>query len=61
MTPNIGAPDRAARIAVGAGLIGATLFGAIGHWGWIGLVPLATGLLRYCPAYAIFGFSTCKR
>ena len=61
MTPNVGTADRTVRIVAGAGLIGATLAGAIGLWGWIGVVPLATGILRYCPAYKIFGFSSCGR
>lgn len=59
MTPNVGTTDRLVRLIIGAGLVGATLFGAIGPWGWIGLVPLATGALRYCPAYRLFGLSTC--
>ncbi|MBC7610522.1 MAG: DUF2892 domain-containing protein, partial [Polaromonas sp.] len=40
-------------------LIAATLTGYIGVWGWIGLVPLATGVFRFCPAYLPFGLSTC--
>ena len=61
MTANVGATDRAIRIVVGLALIGATLMGSIGVWGWIGLVPLATGVFRFCPAYLPFGLSTCKR
>lgn len=59
MIQNLGTADRVIRILVGAGLIAATLLGYIGVWGWIGIVPLATGLLRVCPAYLPFGFSTC--
>lgn len=58
---NVGGIDRAARITFGAALVGATLSGAVGDWGWLGLVPLATGLLRFCPAYLPFGISTVKR
>lgn len=60
MKPNIGNIDRVIRILAGLGLIGATLAGLIGVWGWIGVIPLATGLVRICPAYLPFGFSTCK-
>ncbi|WP_426103136.1 YgaP family membrane protein [Massilia sp. TSP1-1-2] len=59
MKTNVGNVDRALRIAAGLGLIGATLFGAIGAWGWIGVVPLATGIFRFCPAYLPFGIRTC--
>ena len=34
--------------------------GQIGLWGWIGIVPILTGTLRWCPAYLPFGLSTCK-
>lgn len=60
MKTNVGTTDRAIRILVGLGLIGATLFGAIGAWGWLGLIPLATGIVRFCPAYLPFGMSTCR-
>lgn len=60
MKANVGNIDRAVRILVGLGLITATLTGAIGVWGWLGLVPLATGLFRFCPAYLPFGLSTCR-
>jgi len=61
MTANVGTVDRALRIAAGLALITATLMGWIGVWGWIGVVPLATGVFRFCPAYMPFGLSTCKR
>lgn len=56
---NVGTTDRLIRIAVGAALIGASLLGLIGVWGWIGLVPIATVLFSFCPAYLPFGWSTC--
>jgi hypothetical protein len=59
MKTNVGGIDRMARIAVGALLIVLTLLGTIGTWGWIGVVPLATGLLKTCPAYSILGFNSC--
>ncbi len=61
MTSNVGGIDRVLRIVVGLGLVAATLAGAIGAWGWIGVVLLATGLFRVCPAYLPFGVSTCRK
>ncbi len=60
MNPNVGTIDRGVRIVVGAALIAATVAGAIGPWGWLGVVPIATGLFRFCPAYLPFGLSTCS-
>jgi len=60
MKPNVGSLDRALRIAVGLLLIGLSLAGVIGPWGWIGLLPLATAILRTCPAYTMMGIATCK-
>lgn len=57
---NVGGVDRALRVLAGLGLIGATLSGAIGAWGWLGVLPLATGLFRFCPAYLPFGLRTCR-
>ena len=61
MKANVGTIDRALRIIVGLALIGLTATGHIGGRGWIGVVPLATGLFRFCPAYTLLGASTCKR
>lgn len=59
MTRNEGSIDRVLRAAAGVGLIGATLAGLIGPWGWIGVVPLATAAMGWCPLYTVLGFSTC--
>jgi Inner membrane protein YgaP-like, transmembrane domain len=59
MKSNVGGIDRIMRIVVGLALIGLTLAGQIGVWGWIGVVPLATGLFGFCPLYLPFGLSTC--
>jgi len=59
MTPNVGRIDRSVRIVVGLLLIGLALTGTVGWWGWLGLVPLATGVVGWCPPYALLGFSTC--
>ena len=60
MKANVGSIDQAVRIIVGLALIAATVVGAIGLWGWIGILPLLTGSFRFCPAYIPFGISTCK-
>jgi hypothetical protein len=57
---NVGGLDRIARIVVGAVLVAMTLTGQIGVWGWIGVVPLLTGVFRFCPAYTLIGCKTCK-
>ncbi|GAB4550067.1 MAG: DUF2892 domain-containing protein [Rhizobacter sp.] len=60
MTANVGTVDRAVRIAVGALLVLAALMGWVGAWGWIGVLLIATGIFRFCPAYLPFGMSTCS-
>lgn len=59
MKANVGGVDRIARIVAGLALLGLTLAGQIGVWGWIGLVPLLTGIFKFCPAYTLFGIKTC--
>ena len=51
---------RFGRIVIGLGLIGAAATGAIGAWGWLGLLPLATGAIGWCPPYGLLGINTCK-
>lgn len=58
MSVNEGMIDRVIRVVVGLALIVLTLMGTIGPWGWIGVVPIATGLIGWCPAYSIFGIKT---
>lgn len=60
MTQNVGGIDRILRIVVGLVLVALAATGTVGWWGWIGALPLATGLLGWCPPYAIFGWNTCK-
>ncbi|MEY3991437.1 MAG: hypothetical protein RLZ63_838 [Pseudomonadota bacterium] len=60
MKSNVGGIDRVVRIVLGLVLIGLTLTGQIGAWGWVGLVPLATGALGWCPPYSLLGINTCK-
>jgi len=58
MQKNISGFERIARLLIGLGLIGATLLGSIGAWGWIGIIPLLTGAIGFCPLYKLCG---CKR
>lgn len=60
MKTNVGGLDKTLRILVGLVLIVLAATGMIGVWGWIGVVPLLTGLLKTCPAYSLLGISTCK-
>ncbi|MGL4396764.1 MAG: YgaP family membrane protein [Hyphomicrobium sp.] len=60
MSCNVGTIDRALRIAVGLGLLSLVVVGPQTLWGLIGLVPLFTGLARFCPAYAVGGVDTCR-
>ncbi|CAG0985450.1 hypothetical protein MTYP_01989 [Methylophilaceae bacterium] len=60
MKANIGSIDRIIRILAGLALIAWALFFGGPVWAWIGLLPLVTGLVSFCPAYSIFGISSCK-
>ena len=59
MKANVGGIDRIARIGAGVVLVGLAATGAVGVWGWIGIVPLATGLMGWCPLYPLLGLNTC--
>jgi hypothetical protein len=59
MTPNVGTVDRLLRIVVGLALIALAATGTVGAWGYIGVVPLLTGVFRFCPAYTLLGANTC--
>ncbi|MGM0517558.1 MAG: YgaP family membrane protein [Pseudomonadota bacterium] len=58
MTPNMGTIDKWLRIVVGILLIALAIFGVIGWWGYIGIIPLATGLVNFCPVYRLIGMNT---
>jgi len=60
MKLNVGGVDRILRIVVGAALVGATAMQQIPVWGYVGIIPLATGLIGFCPLYPIMGYSTKK-
>jgi Protein of unknown function (DUF2892) len=59
MKINVGTVDRVVRVVVGLALITAAAMGRIGLWGWLGVIPLATGLFRFCPAYTLLGMNSC--
>lgn len=59
MKTNEGTIDRALRVIAGLVLIALAATGTVGVWGWIGVVPLATGLIGWCPAYTLLGMNTC--
>ncbi len=61
MTKNVGGVDRILRIIIGLGLISLVFVGPHTQWGWIGIVPLITGLVSVCPAYRLIGMNTCSR
>lgn len=61
MTQNVGGLDRILRIIIGLGLLSLVFIGPQSPWGWLGLVPLGTALLGWCPPYALLGISTCPR
>ena len=57
---NEGTVDRVLRVIAGAVLISLVFVGPQTPWGWIGLLPLITGIVGTCPAYMLFGWNTCK-
>lgn len=59
MKTNEGGLDRMLRIVAGLTLLGLMAAGTIGWWGWLGVVPLATGLIGWCPVYTLLGLNTC--
>jgi O-antigen ligase len=59
MKTNEGTIDRALRVVAGLVLIALAATGTVGLWGWIGVVPLATGALGWCPLYTLLGINTC--
>lgn len=61
MKRNVGGIDRAIRIIVGLALIIAAATGAIGWWGWLGVLVLATGVFSFCGLYSLLGVNTCPR
>jgi hypothetical protein len=59
MSSNVGGLDRVARIVAGLVLIALAATGTVGVWAYVGIVPLATGLFKFCPLYTVLGIRTC--
>ena len=60
MKCNVGGMDRILRVAVGLLLLALAASNVIGLWGWIGIVPVLTGLFRFCPLYPVLGINSCR-
>ena len=56
---NVGNIDRSIRVIAGLSLVGMAFTDILGAWAWIGIVPLVTGLMGWCPAYKLLGLNTC--
>lgn len=61
MKQNIHNIERAVRVVIGAAIVSLVFIGPQSPWGWLGLVPIATGLIGWCPPYAMLGINTCKK
>jgi len=59
MDKNVGSVDRLLRVVVGIALIAMVFVGPQTPWGWIGIVPLVTAGLSWCPLYTALGIQTC--
>jgi hypothetical protein len=59
MRANEGGLDRAVRVIAGLGILSLAFVGPQTPWGYLGMIPLLTGLVGFCPAYALFGINTC--
>jgi cadmium resistance protein CadD (predicted permease) len=60
MTINEGTVDRIVRVIAGLVILSLAFIGPKTAWGYVGLIPIATGLVGYCPAYSLFGINTCS-
>ena len=60
MKKNVGSMERVIRVVLGGVVLSLAFVGPQSPWAYLGIIPLATGLLGWCPPYALFGFSTCK-
>ncbi len=61
MKKNVGNVERLIRILIGVALIAIVFVGPKTVWGWIGVIPLLTGLIGWCPPYALLGINTCGK
>ncbi len=61
MKKNVGSIDRIIRIIIGLGILSLAFVGPKSAWAYLGIVPLVTGLVGWCPPYSLLGISTCKK
>jgi len=61
MKTNIGNIERVIRIVAGLAILSLAFIGPASPWGYLGIIPLLTGLIGWCPPYALFGISTCGK
>jgi hypothetical protein len=61
MKQNVHNIERVVRVIVGLAIISLVFIGPQSAWGWVGAIPLATGIIGWCPPYALLGISTCKK
>jgi hypothetical protein len=60
MTANVGMIDRVLRILLGLLLVSLVFWGPQTPWGWVGLILIGTGAIKFCPVYSLFGLHTCR-
>ncbi len=60
MKQNVGGIDRTLRVIAGVALVALAATGTLGAWAWVGVIPLATGLMGWCPLYPLVGLNTHK-
>ena len=60
MKKNIGAAERVIRVVIGIGILSLAFVGEKSPWAYLGIMPLLTGIVGWCPPYALFGISTCR-
>lgn len=61
MKKNVHPIERAIRVVAGLAIISLVFVGPQSNWGWLGLIPVATGLMGWCPPYSLLGINTCKK
>lgn len=59
MQKNVGGLDKIVRVSAGLVLITLAVLDLIGPWGWLGLIPLLTGVIGICPIYSLIGINSC--
>lgn len=61
MKKNIGGTERIIRVVVGLAIVSLAFIGPASPWAFLGLIPVLTGLIGWCPPYALLGINTCKK